>query len=384
MSQHEQKSQGSQEEIGEKRRHNGNVALQTQFDALKSPYEGIIDFPLDLSLDSCADLLLNVKSDNELADLMMQLQQSYGNTYVQRVVEHIQSEQDLSPSPMLDTETASSRSQSTSVRTVTFDDGLGISLDIVATLEGEGEGEGAEPGEGESATTQQSAPIELPISLIPGGEDAIRPGVVNTRQQTSRGASVPSNAFGICRPFLSRIIGTTPHRRLGGLLGTTYEVRATADVRYRWDVQSLGRTNIAGADSPGVTADSWSQVVHDLTPSTAAIPRSPRREHWCEDLTARHEQYHARDFTMAFNLFSTLATLWLSRQSASSVTDATNKGDEAINQLVVMVNGYMGRGSSAPCESRAYGDGVPLYRARAQAVRARATREGWDPGMIIQ
>ena len=188
----------------------------------------------------------------------------------------------------------------------------------------------------------------------------------------------------ICQPIMRTIlIGATPRPQLLGLLGTNYDVRVSADIEYHWDVQPLGRTHVSGADDPAVTEESWSQVVYDLTPSSAVPPRSPRREYWARDLTSRHELFHRDDFVAAFTVFMPVSQLWLNTQTASSVQSAIDKGEDALSMLVTNVNNYMGSGDAAPAEIRAYGDGRAPYQERADAVRAKAGREDWEEGLVV-
>jgi hypothetical protein len=133
-----------------------------------------------------------------------------------------------------------------------------------------------------------------------------------------------------------------------------------------------------------VAEDSWSQIVYDLNPSADTPARSPRNEHWCRDLTTKHELFHIEDWAGAFRTSRPVAEAWLNTQSASSGEDALSKAGDAVSIMQVAVNTYMGSGDSAPCEVRAYADGVPSYRERAEVVRARAAAENWAEGIVIE
>lgn len=61
-------------------------AQQQVYDQLKAPDEGIVDFQAESSLEQHSALLANTHSDKQRASLLIQLQQSYGNTYVQRLL----------------------------------------------------------------------------------------------------------------------------------------------------------------------------------------------------------------------------------------------------------------------------------------------------------
>ncbi len=59
---------------------------QQLYDQLKAPDEGTVDFQAEPSLEKHTALLANAHSDKQRASLVIQLQQSYGNTYVQRLL----------------------------------------------------------------------------------------------------------------------------------------------------------------------------------------------------------------------------------------------------------------------------------------------------------
>ena len=61
-------------------------ARQPLYDQLKAPDEGIVGFQAEPSLEKHASLLANAHSDEQRANLVMQLQRSYGNAYVQRLL----------------------------------------------------------------------------------------------------------------------------------------------------------------------------------------------------------------------------------------------------------------------------------------------------------
>jgi len=326
------------------------------------------------------------------AQVATQLQQQYGNAYVERAIAVTREEQGAkSQSDVVGKSPGDSRREvaplkahATGFRVTELADGVRLSLTFGARLDnGETEGATSAPEEEEREKTEALEPMEVPANILIGGEDGIT-GSMTLRHTTQQGGAEIGGAFGICQPIMrSILIGATPHPQLLGLLGTTYTVRLSADIEYHWDVQNLGRTHVSGADDPSVTADTWSQIVYDLTPRSAAPGRSPRREYWARDLTARHELFHRDDFVTAFTAFLPVSQLWLNMQSASSVDRAIDKGDQALQMLITNINNYMGSGDAAPAEVRAYGDGHTSYRARADVVRAKATREGWEEGLVI-
>ena len=61
-------------------------AQQQLYDQLKAPDEGSVDFQAEPSLEKHTALLANARSDKQRANIVTQLQQSYGNAYVQRLL----------------------------------------------------------------------------------------------------------------------------------------------------------------------------------------------------------------------------------------------------------------------------------------------------------
>lgn len=332
-------------------------------DALQLAQNSVLppEYLLQASVDDHAMILSRVSSNKQRASLMTQLQQSHGNTYLQTVLNRAGAITEgrgrtVPPSGRND------------FRVTTLSDGVRISLGLSALLDGATISSKAEDEEVQTTETEEEI-MKFGIGTI---EDAILPATIDLTQKALKGGTkLPPDCFGICEPHLKRKCRA---RALDG----KYDVTVQAKIDYRWDVQNLERKNIADANSAEVTRGTWLQVYSDLTPSEQPIPRSPRVKYWCEDLTARHEKYHATDFTTAFSVYRPMALAWLLTQNASSANDACNKGQEAVNRMVTFVNTYMGSGDSAPAEARAYHDGVSHYRARAQAVDARARTQGWD------
>lgn len=314
--------------------------------------EGIassIDHSASTPVFTYAGQLADADSDQELADTMISLQQSHGNAYVQRVLGRLRDSQ------------AASQSQPNPVKIESSQDSSGISISMSALVKGQ-----------KDAPHEDETPVTLSWTKKLGGlADSINPATINVNQQTiAGGTTVPAGAHGYCEVTAIGNTKVVPHN-------DDYEVTCTMDIKYNWEVQSLGKPSIDNANSPEVNELTWSQIVYDLTPSGDSIPRSPRELYWCSDLSGAHEQYHAVDFTSAFNSFRPAEQAWLGQQTAGNKATAMKRGDQALSRMVARVTSYMGTGDSAPCESRAYGAGVPLYEARACEVQDRADAEGW-------
>jgi hypothetical protein len=76
----------------EEERKRRKKASQQLYNHRKTSDEGTADFAATAQMDSHATLLSQVSSAEQQAKLITQLQQSYGNAYVQRLIERIQAE----------------------------------------------------------------------------------------------------------------------------------------------------------------------------------------------------------------------------------------------------------------------------------------------------
>jgi len=88
MARHKQINREGQEELDKESSHKKKTH-QPLYDQLKATDEGVvhgIDFQVEPLADRHAALLANAHSDKQRAHLVIQLQQSYGNAYVQRLL----------------------------------------------------------------------------------------------------------------------------------------------------------------------------------------------------------------------------------------------------------------------------------------------------------
>jgi len=112
MAEHKQIDRVKPEELEEESRYK-KKAQQPLYDQLKAPDEGLItspDFVAKPSVGRYAALLADIQSDEQRARMVAQLQQAYGNAYVQQIMERIQAEkgsgQPLEPEIRLEMEAA--------------------------------------------------------------------------------------------------------------------------------------------------------------------------------------------------------------------------------------------------------------------------------------
>jgi len=139
-----------------------------------------------------------------------------------------------------------------------------------------------------------------------------------------------------------------------------------------YNVTSGGRTHIASSRDGALTAANYATAASDLTPNMADLGgRPPRTLFWARDLTLRHERFHSRERRRLNGQGAKQAKTWLAGQTANSAAD--------VQALIAQVPGRIIASSQAAVgtlqqkESRAYGDGVPRYKARAKAITKRGT-----------
>jgi LysM repeat protein len=155
----------------------------------------------------------------------------------------------------------------------------------------------------------------------------------------------------------------------------TYTVSADFEYTVQWQVRTgvgpSSEVDIAGDTDSDIKATNYQYVAKDLTPNMGDLNgRPPRRGYWAEDLTRRHELFHARERSTFGRDGATAAKAWLNSQTATSANQVKNtllpqaltEGVRAINTKMALPPGK---------EERAYGDGVASYQARATGIKAK-------------
>jgi hypothetical protein len=178
--------------------------------------------------------------------------------------------------------------------------------------------------------------------------------------------------FGVTRttPQVSDIAVT--HDTAAGAFNVTSTVVNTV----KWSVHSLGRTDIPNENAPSITNANYSEVASDLTPNMASDNgRPPRGKFWAQDLTERHERFHANERANTYGQPAfEFAKNWLSAQTATDEAEVHGLVNKIPNKMFESYNASYVPGK----ERRAYGDGAPLYKARADAINATGTRGGYQ------
>ena len=150
---------------------------------------------------------------------------------------------------------------------------------------------------------------------------------------------------------------------------TAFKVTATVNNSVTWSVHSLGRTDVPSAAAPAVTAANYATAASDLTPDMASDGgRPPRTLFWAQDLTAKHEQFHANERANTYGKPAfDFAENWLKGQAAADEAEVRT----LVNQVPAKMRENYATAYSPGKETRAYGDGAPSYKARADAITAK-------------
>lgn len=200
----------------------------------------------------------------------------------------------------------------------------------------------------------------------------------------TRGGAGP-RGFGITRSSI-RFTNVNISSSIGTLVNNgIYTVTANLEHTIRWQVRTgtgpRGQVDIAGDTDNDIKACNYQLISKDLTPNMSSDNgRPPRSKYWAEDLTTRHELFHAENqFRDDFGPQATTdAQTWLSAQTASSASQI---------ETLLMPRAYAvarltkKRLSNQPStEGDTYGDGAPLYQARADSIKTKG--DAGDYGFV--
>lgn len=228
---------------------------------------------------------------------------------------------------------------------------------------GHGRGRAAKPSRGARQRTVTKIPdvVRRELHWI-HASDAIVAAMPYT-STIAEGAPALPGAFGVTRYGDVRVSGLTVTSE-----PELFRVQGTVENRITWSVRSLRHIDIAGAKDSNITARNYRAVAKDLTPNMSDLGgRPPRERFWARDLTTRHELFHAHDVQRLGPGAVASAVEWLSSVQAESTEQVAQLVGAVPSRVLRTIVAAMGTAG----ERRAYGDGAPLYRKRAKAIRAR-------------
>lgn len=222
-----------------------------------------------------------------------------------------------------------------------------------------------EPQEGETVALPD---IVAPETVGLGMTDAVAGTLSYEPTIRQGGITLPATDFGFTGFYRPSVINIAVTRS-----SSRYEVSATVRNSIRWDVRAdtgpQNQVNIESDTSAAITDENYPDIARDLTPNSADLNGRPRRAgFWAKDLSARHEEFHADEYAQHGREGAILARNWLNAQSVSAIGEVWRLLDRVPDRIVTSVAASM----AAPAnEQRAYGDGTPLYRDRANSIQSK-------------
>ena len=237
-----------------------------------------------------------------------------------------------------------------------------------------------EPKEGETVRLPDIEPQDVPAFTI-AQADPVNPTLYYTPhvEQLTLSNACPIDTEGLAKAGLTKClppsiinVSVTP------VLGWYY-VDATLDEKITYQVCDgvgpQGQVDITSENDPDLKKENYWEVAQDLTPNSKGAP--PRELYYASDLTLRHERFHANEWAKVAQASVPDAQKWLMGKTASSVFGINFLLLELGKQFMRIVGGKV----APSAEDRAYGDGAPLYHARAKAIIAKGDAGGypkWD------
>jgi hypothetical protein len=137
-------------------------------------------------------------------------------------------------------------------------------------------------------------------------------------------------------------------------------------IRVYSDAGPRSQTNIESETDPDIKAGNYAAVAADLTPGKKD-DRPPRNKFWARDLTLVHEQFHATDGQQFCKKAVGDAKTTLEGQTASTMDEVKQLLRPIPDQIVKARAAGMTKPAS---EDRAYKDGAPKYKGRADKIAA--------------
>jgi len=204
--------------------------------------------------------------------------------------------------------------------------------------------------------------MRVPPELVPPDTDPVNSTITYSGSVAQSGTVSP---FGATSWATFNVTGATVTPNSG-----TFVATFTLENPITYNVAAGGRTHITSENDAALTNANYATAASDLTPNMSDLGgRPPRTSFWAQDLTLRHEGFHANERRGFASAGASQAQTWLNTQTASSVGD--------VQTLIAQVPGRVitasqaSAGTVAVKEARAYGDGAPLYKARADAITAK-------------
>ncbi len=218
---------------------------------------------------------------------------------------------------------------------------------------------GSGPGQDGGAQELRFPDLVTPDSLMAADHDALTSTITYEPSVAKQGTVSPfgSTTWGNFN-VLGLVVRSTPGR-------FTVSFRLQNPITYN---VASPKTSIASATDPALTAANYTRAASDLTPDMARQNgKPPRTRFWAQDLTLRHEKFHSDERRRLNRAGATQAQAWLNTQTAASAAEVATLVAQVPDRVITASQAAVGTLDEK--ESRAYGDGAPLYKARADAIR---------------
>lgn len=232
--------------------------------------------------------------------------------------------------------------------------------------------EAREPKEGETYQFSDVPPVAAAES-----QDAIASNLTYSSPVNKVNPPQNPGQFGKTSPVIAVNKSTANYEN------KVFKVELVVENKISYWVHNGGRTNVASDSDPSLTQTNYGTAVGDLTPSPAAVKnvttdlyknQPPRTKFWAEDLTIKHELYHAAEDVKFGGQGAVIGRDWLNTQTASSYDDI----GPMLHTVAVKVAAKIDQEMVVPgSEQRAYDDGAPSYTARAQAIKTKGDANGY-------
>jgi hypothetical protein len=198
-----------------------------------------------------------------------------------------------------------------------------------------------------------------------------------------RKGPVPAG-FGLTSPNVLRTYARTDN------VSGVWETPVSLHIAVPWQVGSSGRTDIPSPEAAAITQKNYQTVVDDLTPPAKSgavgglilhAGQPPRTQFWAEDLTIKHEEFHAAEDVKFGREGADRAQKWLDRQTAQDANEVGTHLDKVPGIAARWIDTKVVKPAS---ELRAYADGAADYQERADAIKALGDKNGYRAGARLR
>lgn len=230
-----------------------------------------------------------------------------------------------------------------------------------------------------------SGPEDEETETIPMGSGAAKPrrsgGAVRIRATLDLTSSITEEAadpekksdFGITH-FEKPSYTARSVRREHGAFVVKASLASDIHIKVRPTLGPDGQVDIEGDSDSDITSENYPRIVFDFTPYHGS-DYAPCTHFWARDLTSRHERFHANEDARFGKEGTESVQSQLNGLKAKDQHDVDALLDRAPDYILGVVQSNMGD----PAEKRAYHDGAPEFKKRADAIQKKGDGGGYPP-----